>query len=88
MLSQQGGAALYATLKESTKDEQRFQPFEHQDRYGAWGMQPQPAMERWRQTFMAVTLVPLKALVSIGGLIGVNLTCRLERWLPLPRCTR
>jgi len=57
--------------------EEAFLPFVRTDRYGEGGWAPQPLWERCRLAVLAVTLLPLRLLLTICCVAGCYLTVRI-----------
>lgn len=60
----------------------QWAPFLRSDRYGTYGQTPQPVWERIRLALAAVTLAPLRVVLTLTCIIGLSLSTRLCYLLP------
>eukprot|EP00798_Chlamydomonas_sp_ICE-L_P000759 gene759-biopygen508 len=72
--------SLYSVLETQSTDP-RFAPFVHQDAYGVWGLKPQPLPEIILKLVLGILVAPLKATLTVLGLVLACNTCRVEKYL-------
>eukprot|EP00798_Chlamydomonas_sp_ICE-L_P008403 gene8403-biopygen12439 len=72
--------SLYSVLETQSTDP-RFAPFVYQDAYGVWGLKPQPLPEIILKLVLGILVAPLKATLTVLGLVLACNTCRVEKYL-------